>query len=125
MQDCDGTPDAILIGTGSEVGVCLDAAEKLTKAGKAVRIVSMPCWKLFDEQSDAYRNEVLPPKVTARVAVEAGIQQGWGKYLGTGGQFVGMTGFGASAPADQLYKHFGITTEAVVEAAEKCMKGAV
>lgn len=125
LQDCDGTPDVILIGTGSEVGICLDAAATLTSAGKAVRVVSMTCWELFDEQPDAYRNDVLPPKVTARVAVEAGIKQGWEKYLGLSGQFVGMTGFGASAPADQLYKHFGITPEAVAKAAEASLKAAV
>ena len=122
LRDCDGTPDAILIGTGSEIGICLAAAESLTAGGKAVRVVSMPCWELFDEQPDSYRNDVLPPKVTARVAVEAGIKQGWEKYLGANGQFVGMTGFGASAPAEQLYKHFGITPEAVAKAAEASMK---
>ena len=125
LQDCDGTPDVILIGTGSEVEICMEAAQSLAGKGTKARVVSMPCWELFDEQPQAYRDEVLPPAVTARVAVEAGIKQGWEKYIGTTGEFVGMTGFGASAPADQLYKHFGITAAAVEEAAASSMKAAV
>ena len=117
LKDCEGTPDVILIGTGSEIGVCLAAAETLSTGGKNVRVVSMPSWELFDEQDQAYRDSVLPPSVTARIAVEAGIEQGWSKYLGTAGRFIGMNRFGASAPAGELYEHFGITAENVVAAA--------
>lgn len=109
--------DCILIGTGSELELCLQAAEKLVNAGKNPRVVSMPCWELFDEQPADYRNSVLPPEVTQRVACEAGIKQGWEKYLGNEGEFVGMDSFGASAPAEVLYSYFGITAEKIVEAA--------
>ena len=83
----------------------------------------MPCCELFDEQDAAYRNSVLPPGLTARVAVEAGIRQGWDKYIGADGQFVGMSSFGASAPFQTLYEHFGITTAGVVEAAKPALAG--
>lgn len=109
-----GKPAAIIIGTGSELAICVTAYEKLVAAGVAVRLVSMPSWELFDEQPAEYRDQVLPPAVTARVAVEAGIKMGWERYLGSQGRFVGMSGFGASAPAGVLYKHFGITAENVV-----------
>ena len=116
LRDSDeATPDVILLGTGSEVSICLKAQEQLQAEGIQARVVSMPCFELFDAQDASYREEVLPAKVTARVAVEAGIQQGWERYLGSAGRFVGMTGFGASAPAGQLYEHFGITAECVVE----------
>jgi transketolase len=121
LQDTDGTPDAILIGTGSEVQYCLEAAETLAAEGIKARVVSMPCWKLFDEQSDDYRESVLPAAVSKRVAVEAGLKMGWEKYLGAAGEFVGMTGFGASAPAEELYEHFGITAAGIV-AKVKAMK---
>ena len=123
LKDCDGTPDVILIGTGSEVGVCLAAEERLSADGKKVRVVSMPSWELFDQQDQAYRDSVLPPTLTARVAVEAGIEQGWQKYLGTAGRFVGLSGFGASAPAEELYEHFGITAENVARVANEVMAG--
>jgi transketolase len=118
VLDTDGTPDAILIGTGSEVQICLDAAELLAKDGVKARVVSMPCWKLFDDQPQSYQDEVLPAAVTNRVACEAGIKMGWEKYLGTAGKFVGMDGFGASAPAEELYEHFGLTPEKVAAAAK-------
>ena len=118
LADCEGTPDVILLGTGSEIGICLDAAEKLTADGLKTRVVSMPCWQWFDEQEQSYRDSVLPPSVTARVAVEAGIRQGWDRYLGSGGRFVGMSSFGASAPHTQLYEKFGITATAVVAEAK-------
>lgn len=114
----EGQPEVILIGTGSEVSVCLDAYEKLIADGVRARVVSLPCWELFDEQDQAYRDSVLPPDVTARVAVEAAVQMGWERYIGTGGRFIGMSGFGASAPAKTLYEHFGITADAVVAAAK-------
>ncbi len=117
LQDCDGTPDAILMGTGSEVQICIDAAEKLTAAGKKVRVVSVPCWELFDDQSAEYRESVLPAAVTNRVACEAGIKMGWEKYIGAEGTFIGMESFGASGPFEELYEKFGITPEAVAKAA--------
>jgi len=119
-----GKPAAILIATGSEVDIAMKAWEKLTSEGLAVRLVSMPCWEWFDEQELAYRDSVLPPGVTARVAVEAAIQQGWQKYLGPQGRFVGMSSFGASAPYAVLYKHFGITPERVAEEVKKSLQRA-
>ena len=114
VRDTEGTPDAIVMGTGSEVQYCLAAAEVLAADGVNVRVVSMPCWKLFDDQSAEYRESVLPSNVTNRVAVEAGIKMGWEKYLGASGEFIGLSSFGASAPAEELYEHFGITTDDIV-----------
>ena len=114
LYDTVGTPDVILIGTGSEIQYCLGAADQLNSEGVKTRVVSMPCWKLFDEQPAEYRESVLPVAVTKRVAVEAGIKMGWERYLGTDGEFVGLTGFGASAPAEELYEHFGITIAGIV-----------
>ena len=114
-----GKPEVILIGTGSEVSLCVEAYEKLKAEGVKARVVSMPCWKLFDAQPQSYRDAVLPPSVTRRVAVELGIKQGWERYIGQSGQFVGMCGFGASAPIGVLLKHFGFTVENVVAAAKK------
>ena len=109
-----------LLATGSEVSIALAARDMLAKQQVKARVVSMPCWALFEEQPGAYRDYVLG-KDTARVAVEAACRFGWDRYLGEFGQFVGMTGFGASAPAEKLYPHFGITAEAVVEAAHHAM----
>ncbi len=114
LLDTDGLPDVILMGTGSEVQYCLEAAEKLAAAGTKARVVSMPCWELFDEQPAEYRELVLPAAVSRRVAVEAGIKMGWERYLGDSGAFVGMDSFGASAPAELLYEHFGITADGIV-----------
>lgn len=116
------TPAVILMGTGSEVGTCVTAYEQLAAAGVSVRVVSMPCWELFESQDQAYRDSVLPPAVTARVACEAGIVQGWDRYLGPGGRFVGMSSYGASAPGELLFKHFGITAETVVKQAQELLK---
>ncbi len=113
-----GQPQVILIGTGSEVGICLEAQQLLAAQGIAARVVSMPCFELFDAQDADYRHSVLPPAVSARVGVEAGIRQGWDRYLGPAGGFVGMTDFGASAPFETLYDHFGITAQAVVAQAK-------
>ena len=110
------TPDAIIIGTGSELENAYNAAETVRAEGKNVRCVSMPCWELFDAQSAEYQEEVLPAACTARVSIEAGSTMGWGKYIGTAGKAVGIDTFGASAPAGQLYEKFGITTETAVEA---------
>ncbi|NNJ93280.1 MAG: transketolase [Halobacteria archaeon] len=114
LQDCDGTPDAIIIATGSEVALATGAAEKL--AGKKIRIVSMPSTNVFDAQDEAYRESVLPSSVTARVAVEAAVTQGWYKYVGLNGKVVGIDRFGESAPAGQLFEHFGFTVDNVVKA---------
>jgi len=114
LADTDGQPEVILIGTGSEICLCLEARELLTADGIKARVVSMPCCELFDEQDQAYRDSVLPPTVTARVAVEAGIRQSWDRYLGLAGRFVGMSSFGASGPFDQLYNKFGITAANIV-----------
>ena len=105
----DGKPEVILIGTGSEVSLCVDAYEKLTAEGVKARVVSMPSWELFDAAGRSLSRRRLPPAVTRRVAVELGIKQGWEKYIGPQGQFIGMCGFGASAPVGVLLKHFGFT----------------
>jgi transketolase len=114
-----GRPDCILIGTGSELQICLDAAAALGAAGVQARVVSLPSWDRFEEQDAAYRESVLPAAVTARVACEAACGFGWERWIGPHGRFVGMRGFGASAPAPALYKHFGITPEAVAAAARE------
>jgi transketolase len=114
VSDCAGHPQAILIGTGTELMICMKAQEKLTAEGIATRVVSMPCMELFDDQEPAYRESVLPASVTLRLACEAGIRQGWDKYIGIDGIFVGMSTFGASAPFGQLYEHFKITAEQIV-----------
>eukprot|EP00882_Tetradesmus_deserticola_P001309 GHRQ01001417.1.p1 GENE.GHRQ01001417.1~~GHRQ01001417.1.p1 ORF type:complete len:721 (-),score=331.48 GHRQ01001417.1:632-2764(-) len=117
----EGKPDCIIIGTGSELPMAVDAAKKLEADGKKVRVVSMPCWELFAEQSAEYKESVLPKDVTARVAVEAATSFGWERYIGQSGKFVGIDDFGASAPADILYEKFGITVDAVVAAAKAQM----
>ncbi len=113
LKDCDGTPDVIIIATGSEVGLAVGAAEQITD--KKVRVVSMPSTNVFDAQNDAYKESVLPAAITARVAVEAAVTDGWYKYVGTGA-VVGIDRFGESAPADQLFEYFGFTVDKVVEA---------
>ncbi|MBE0536616.1 MAG: transketolase [Phycisphaerae bacterium] len=110
-------PDVLLIATGSEVQLAVAAAEKLAAQGKKAQVVSMPSWELFEEQDQAYRDSVMPPNVTARVAIEAGIDQGWHKYLGDRGRFVGMSTFGKSAPGKVCFENFGITVKAVIDAA--------
>ncbi|RFT77266.1 transketolase [Serratia marcescens] len=122
LKDCAGTPDVILIATGSEVGITVDAADKLTAAGRKVRVVSMPSTDAFDKQDAAYRESVLPAAVTARVAVEAGIADYWYKYVGLNGAIVGMTTFGESAPAEQLFAEFGFTVDNVVAKAQALLK---
>ena len=122
LRDSEGTPEVILIATGSEVEITLGAAEKLTRAGHKVRVVSMPSTDLFDKQDVAYRESVLPSTVTARVAVEAGIADYWYKYVGLNGSIVGMTTFGESAPADKLFAEFGFTVENIVSHAEALLK---
>ncbi len=120
LKDADNA-QVVIIGTGSEIEIALAAAEQLESQGIATRVVSMPCCEIFDEQDAAYRDSVLPPQITARVAVEAGIRQGWDKYIGHTGGFVGMESFGESAPFEELYQHFGITAEAVVAKAKRVL----
>ena len=108
LQDCDGTPDAIIIATGSEVVLATEAAAKLDAK---IRVVSMPCVEAFESQDDAYKQSVLPSEVTARVAVEAGVSDFWYKYVGLNGKVVGIDRFGESAPAGQLFTEFGFTVD--------------
>ncbi|GGX50013.1 transketolase [Saccharospirillum salsuginis] len=114
LKDCDGTPAAVIIATGSEVGLAVEAADQLNSAGTPTRVVSMPCTQRFDAQGAAYRESVLPNGIK-RVAVEAGIADYWYKYVGLDGAILGMNSFGESAPAGDLYKHFGITAENLVK----------
>ncbi len=112
-------PDVLLLASGSEVSVALCAAEGLADGGIKAQVVSMPSWELFEKQDKAYRDSVLPPDVKARVAVEAGVELGWHKYIGDNGIFIGMSSFGASAPAKVCFEKFGITSEDVIKAAKK------
>ncbi len=121
LKDSDSKPELILIATGSEVELAVKAAEQLTAEGKKVRVVSMPATDTFDKQDAAYRESVLPSDVTARVAIEAGIADFWYKYVGFDGRIIGMTTFGESAPADQLFEMFGFTVENVVNTAKELL----
>jgi transketolase len=114
-------PEVILMGSGSEVAILIEAGQRLERLGRAVRLVSFPSWELFAEQSEAYRRAVLPPEVTARVAIEAGVPQGWERWVGEAGIVIGLDHFGASAPYQELYEHFGLTSEAVVRAARRLL----
>jgi len=117
----DGMPEVIVIGTGSELSLCVAAYEKLTAEGVRTRVVSMPSTEIFDMQNEAYRNSVLPPSVRARVSVEAGSVFGWERYVGLDGVIIGMTTFGASAPAKDLFKKFGFTVDHVIQAAKQAL----
>ena len=121
LADADGAPDIILIATGSEVALARSAAEALAADGVKVRVVSMPCTDLFDAQDDDYRESVLPAAVTARVAIEAGVTEGWWRYVGPQGRVVGIDCFGASAPAELLFEHFGFSTDNVVAVAKEVL----
>ena len=122
LQEAEGgEPECILIGTGSEVGLCLAAAAQLAGEGVRARVVSMPSWDRFAAQDAAYREAVLPKKITARVACEAGCSFGWERWIGRCGRFIGMNSFGASGPAGELYKHFGITSEGIAQAAKDAL----
>ncbi len=121
LKDCAGQPELILIATGSEVELAVAAYEQLSAEGKAVRVVSMPSTDAFDKQDAAYREAVLPAAVSKRIAIEAGIADFWYKYVGFGGRIIGMTSFGESAPAGELFKLFGFTTENVVKQAKELL----
>ncbi len=117
-----GRPSVILMGNGSELQLCISARDELEQAGTPTRVVSIPSWELFEEQDAPYRESVFPAAIHPRVAVEAGIEQGWRRYLGSTGEFVGMHGYGASGPYEELYEYFGITVAGVVAAAKKSLK---
>ena len=119
LAESDANPDVILIASGTELSIAVEAYEQLSSDGAKVRLVSMPSWELFEQQDESYRESVLPAAVTGRVAIEAGVKQGWERYLGDRGVFLGMDSFGASAPASVLYQHFGITADHAIKAARK------
>ena len=121
LLDCEGAPDAIIIATGSEIALAMDAAAALREKGRQIRVVSMPSTDVFDAQDEAYRDAVLPPSITARVAVEAGVTAGWLKYVGLDGAVVGIDRFGESAPADEAFKYFGFTVDNVAAQVESLM----
>jgi transketolase len=117
LAECDGRPDCVLIATGSEVALAMEAAKGLAEKGRKLRVVSMPCTSLFDLQPQHYRDGVLPPGVP-RVAIEAGVRDGWWRYVSCDGAVIGMDSFGASAPAKQLFEHFGFTRDNVIRVVE-------
>ncbi len=121
LQEADGNPEVILIATGSEVALAAAAADELRAAGTSVRVVSMPCTNLFDTQDDDYRERVLPASVTARIAIEAGVRESWWRYVGPQGRVIGMDQFGASAPADVLFEHFGFSVDNVLKNAREIL----
>jgi transketolase len=121
LKDCDGTPDVIFIATGSEVALATSASDTLAAEGVKVRVVSMPCTDLFDAEDADYRESVLPSAVIARVAIEAGVTEGWWRYVGAQGRVIGLDRFGMSAPAEELFEHFGFSTENVVAVAKQVL----
>jgi transketolase len=121
LAESSPTPDVILIGTGSELSLCVDAYEKLKAEGVKARVVSLPSWELFEKQPQEYRDSVLPPKVTKRVCVEMAGTFGWERYATSYETVIGMTTFGASSPLKDLLKHFGFTVDAVYQAAKKLL----
>jgi transketolase len=116
-----GSPVLILIATGSEVSLAMEAWEKLSGEGIATRVVSLPCWEIFDQQSAEYRESVLPANVKNRLAIEAASTLGWERYIGQNGDMIGMTTFGASAPVDDVMKHFGFTVDNVIARAKELL----
>jgi len=122
LADSDGEPEVIVIATGSEVSLAIDAFEELRSEGVRARVVSLPSWYLFDLQPAEYRESVLPKAVQARVAVEQASTLGWDRYVGPHGQIVGMHTFGASAPLKEVQRKFGFTPERVVEAARELLR---
>jgi transketolase len=118
LSDCDGKPDVLLLASGSEVHIALEAQAQLVADGVKARVVSLPCWELFDEQSADYKESVLPGDVTARVSIEAGVTTGWQKFVGWQGVAIGIDQFGASAPFKKIYEEYGLTAEAMVNAAK-------
>ena len=123
LKECNGRPQLIFIATGSEVGLAMEAALALEAEGHKVRVVSVPCTSLFEAQDTAYRDAVLPPEVTARVAIEAGVTSGWRHYVGASGKVIGIDSFGESAPADVVFEHFGFTVDNTIETARAVLAG--
>ena len=121
IDSAGGNPDAILMATGSEIQLALAARDELLSEGIDARVVSMPCWELFDRQPQDYRDHVLPPSIKARVAIEQASTLGWDRYVGDGGAVIGMHTFGASAPLQQLLTKFGFTPDKVAEVARGCV----
>ena len=121
LRDAEGTPQIILIATGSEVALAMSAAEILASEGVAVRVVSMPCVELFDAQEESYREQVLPSSVSARVVIEAGVTETWWRFAGQAGRVIGLDRFGESAPAGELFEHFGFSTDNVVAVARELL----
>jgi transketolase len=119
--DCDGTPDVILLATGSEVNIALDAYNQLMEEGVKARVVSLPCWELFEEQDETYKESVLPSDVTKRVSMEAGIPLGWERYVGDEGIIIGVDEFGASAPYQKIFEEYGLTASKMVKAAKSLL----
>jgi transketolase len=119
VDDENHAPEVILISTGSEVALCIAARDELKKQGVRARVVSMPSWELFEEQDNRYRDQVLPPRIRARVSVEAASPVGWDRYVGPDGTRIAMTSFGASGPYKDVYKHFNFTTEHIIQAARE------
>ena len=122
LSDCSGTPDILLIATGAEVHLALEAQKMLETKGIAARVVNMPSWELFEKNGDEYKQKVLPPEVGVRLAVEAGVPMGWERYVGSNGSVIGMNGFGASAPGGTVLKNFGFSAENVAAQAEALVK---
>ena len=118
LIDPAGAPEALVIATGSEVGIASEAVHKLNAGGRRIRLVSMPSTNTFELQDEAYKQSVLPPQVTRRVAVEAGVREPWWRYVGPAGRIVGIDHFGESAPAKELFEHYGFTAQNVVLAIE-------
>ena len=121
LHDPAGEPDVILIATGSEVALATAAAERLEADGVATRVVSMPCTEVFDAQDAEYRDAVLPPGVSVRVVIEAGATGAWWRYAGTAGKIIGIDRFGKSAPAGELFEHFGFSVDNVVDTAKRAV----
>jgi transketolase len=122
LSDSNGKTDAILIGSGSEVSICLEAQKALAKQKVSARVVSMPSWELFERTSQSYKDAVLPPQVTARVAVEAGISMGWERYVGSRGAVVGIDRFGASAPGSTVMDKYGMKAATIVAKTKELLK---
>ena len=122
LRDSDSTPDIILIATGSEVSLAISASEILESEGINVRVVSMPSSDVFDNQDDSYRESILPSSITIRVAIEAGVTDTWWRYVGSQGSVIGLDQFGESAPAEELFEHFGFTTENVIKVVKNALK---
>ena len=123
LKDSAGEPELILIATGSEVALAMQAAAKLEEQGRQVRVVSMPSTSVFDQQDAAYKQAVLPLQIGARIAIEASHADYWYKYVGLEGRIIGMTSFGESAPAPALFEHFGFTVDNILATAEELLEG--